>query len=517
MHDNLTTLKAAVGDQYPCVDFATAFLDAANYDPAKTAVIDETGHYSWGVFSELARSVAARLIREGIRPNQRIAALSDNSADYLALYCGVLLAGACMAPLPTSANPETLGKMLVNCDAKLLFASPAYIDVAKALGAAPVVDLNPLADWAVDAPIIDPISVPQSSYFDLIYSSGTTGTPKGIIHDHQFRGCQLERMPVFGLDADACLIMSTPLYSNTTLVAVLPVLSKGGTVVSMAKFDATRFLELSQEHAVTHAMLVPVQYMRLMNVENFDSYDLSAYRAKLSTSAPLPAPLIRDILARWPGDQFEVYGMTEGGITTILDCASFPDKLDTVGRLAEGCQALVIDETGAELPAGSYGEIVGRSGSMMPAYLNAEQSTREVLWQDSEGRDYIKTGDMGRFDEDGFLHLMDRKKDMIISGGFNIYAADIERVLRDHSDVADVAVIAIPDAQWGETPLGLIVLEDAANSTGTAICQWANERLGKFQRLSNIELREALPRNAIGKIDKRSLRAPFWPTPAKSA
>jgi len=517
MQGTLTALKAPVGADYLCLNFSAAFLNAAKQARDKTAIIDETGHYSWGSFSDLACSVAARLIRKGILPGQRIAALSDNSADYLALYCGVLLAGACMAPLPTSAKPETLTKMLKDCDAKLLFASTDYIDVAKVLNVAPIVDLSPLANWADDAPITSPVNVPPESYFDLIYSSGTTGTPKGIIHDQQFRGRQLERMPRFGLDGDARLIMSTPLYSNTTLVAVLPVLAKGGTIVSMRKFDTTRFLELSQEHAVTHAMLVPVQYMRLMKTPNFDSYDLSAYRAKLSTSAPLPAPLIREILTRWPGDQFELYGMTEGGVSTVLDCAAFPEKLDTVGCLAEGCQAHVIDENGAVLPTGAYGEIVGRSGSMMPCYLNAEQSTRDVLWRDAEGRDYIRTGDMGRFDEDGFLHLMDRKKDMIISGGFNIYAADLERVLRDHPDVADVAVIAIHSDQWGETPLGLVVLDSASKATGAMIRDWANERLGKIQRLSNIELRSSLPRNAIGKIDKRALRAPYWPQTAKDS
>lgn len=516
MHDSLTVLKAPEGAEYLSLNFGQAFLDVAKQAPDKIAIIDETGQHSWASLSNLAGSVAARLIREGVEPGQRIAALADNSADYVALYCGVLLAGACMAPLPTSAQSDALGKMLADCDAKLLFASDAYWDVAQGLGAAPVVALSPLSDWAVDAPIADPVEVSPETYFDLIYSSGTTGTPKGIIHDHQFRGRQLERMPLFGLDGDACLIMSTPLYSNTTLVAVLPVLAKGGTVVSMRKFDVTRFLELSQEHAVTHAMLVPVQYMRLMKAPDFDSYDLSSYRAKLSTSAPLPAPLIRDIVARWPGEQFEVYGMTEGGVTTILDCRSFPDKLDTVGRLAEGCHVHVIDENGVVLPEGSYGEIVGRAGSMMPGYLNAEQSTRDVVWRDAQGRDYIRTGDMGRFDEDGFLHLLDRKKDMIISGGFNIYAADLERVLRDHPDVADVAVIAVPSEQWGETPLGLVVLDEAAQSTAQMICDWANERLGKFQRLSRIEPRASLPRNAIGKIDKRGLRAVFWPQPDKS-
>lgn len=511
MKHSQTIVHAPERPQIPWLKFADAFLAVAQKHPNKIAVIDESRHCSWGEFSLLARSIAGRLVKEGITPGQRIAALSDNSVEYLALYCGVVLAGACMTPLPTSANAATLSKMLENCDAQHLFVSSPYASLAKSLGMASTIDLTSLKDWANAPPIDHVIEVPSNGYFDLIYSSGTTGTPKGIVHDHLFRGRQLDRMPRFGLDGDACLIMSTPLYSNTTLVAVLPVLAKGGTIVSMGKFNALKFLELSQKHAVTHAMLVPVQYMRIMAVPEFDQYDLSAYRAKLSTSAPLPAPLIRDILDRWPGGQYEFYGMTEGGVSTILDCANFPDKLDTVGSLAEGCDARVIDENGKALPDGSYGEIVGRSGSMMTCYLNAEQSTCDAIWRDNDGLDFIRTGDMGRFDEDGFLHLMDRKKDMIISGGFNIYAADIERVLRDHPAVIDVAVIAIPSDQWGETPLGLVVLRDDKPTSAAKILEWANEYLGKTQRLSAIKIRDTLPRNAIGKIDKRALRVPFWP------
>lgn len=517
MQNTQMALKAPEGEGHAFLDFATSFLAAAQKHPQKPAVIDETACLSWQDLSELARSVAARLIAEGIQPGERVAALSDNSADYVALYCGVLLAGACMTPLPTSANPDTLRKMLANSEAKRLFASDDYLAMAKAMNTAPVAALSPLSDWATSAPISQPAEVTPDTYFDLIYSSGTTGTPKGIVHDHRFRGRQLERMPRFGLGSETRLIMSTPLYSNTTLVAVLPVLATGGTVVSMKKFSTTGFLELSQNHAVTHAMLVPVQYMRLMADPDFDNYDLSAFQAKFSTSAPLPGPLIRDIIARWPGEQFEVYGMTEGGVSTILDCKAFPDKLDTVGCLAEGCEAHVIDENGTALPAGSYGEIVGRSGSMMPGYLKAEQSTRDALWRDAKGRDFIKTGDMGRFDEDGFLHLMDRKKDMIISGGFNIYAADLERVLRDHPDVDDVAVIAIPSPQWGETPLGLIITAPGAETSAEQIRDWANAQLGKTQRLSGIELRQTLPRNAIGKIEKRALRTPYWPSPTTAS
>lgn len=503
-------LRAADPQAIPEVDFARSFLAAAAAHPDKIAVIDESGAQNWAEFSSLATAVAGRLRRDGLGQGQRVAALAENSARYLAVYAGIVLAGACVVPLPVGADPRTLRKMIQDSAAALLFASGAQLDRARSLGCARVIDLADLADWAHGCRLEAPIPVSRHSYFDLIYSSGTTGSPKGIIHDHLFRNRQLERMPRFGLDGDARLLMSTPLYSNTTLVAALPVLAKGGTIVSMAKFDTSRFLQLSQRHRITHAMLVPVQYMRLMDAPDFDSFDLSAYRAKMSTSAPLPAPLKRQLLQRWPGDLYEVYGMTEGGVSTVLDCAAHPDKLETVGQPAEGCDARIIDARGRQMPQGDFGEIVGRSGAMMQGYLNAADKTREVLWTSPEGLDFIRTGDMGRFDADGFLHLLDRKKDMILSGGFNIYATDIETVLRDHPEVADVAVIAIPSREWGETPLGLVLCKAGAASSADQIRDWANSRLGKTQRLSAVEIRTELPRNAIGKIEKRMLRRPYW-------
>ncbi|MDQ2092705.1 class I adenylate-forming enzyme family protein [Rhodalgimonas zhirmunskyi] len=505
----MTRLHAPEGPQYEAIDFGHAFYEVKERDPAKLAVIDEAHEWTWAQFGDLATRIAGRLNRMGVGRGDRIAVLAENSAPYLALYAGILCAGACVVPLPFSAQPETLKIMFADCGATVLFTSDRYADVAETLGAGEVIRLEGIDAWAEGAPLPEPVRVKPDDFFDLIYSSGTTGTPKGIIHDHRFRSRQLVRMPRFGLDENAVSILSTPLYSNTTLVSALPVIARGGTLVSMAKFDVEQFLNLSQKHHVTHGMLVPVQYMRIMKHPDFDKYDLTSWRVKLSTSAPLPGPLIADVLERWPGDLFEVYGMTEGGLTTVLDARANPTKLDTVGKVAEGCEARIIDEDGHELPAGSYGEIVGRGGPMMQGYLNADEKTQESRWVSPEGWDFIRTGDMGRFDEDGFLHLLDRRKDMIISGGFNIYAADLEKVLRAHPDVADVAVIAIPSEDWGETPLGLVVPQ-TAGVDADAIRTWANAQLGKTQRLSAIELRDDLPRSEIGKILKKELRAPYW-------
>jgi acyl-CoA synthetase (AMP-forming)/AMP-acid ligase II len=280
----------------------------------------------------------------------------------------------------------------------------------------------------------------------------------------------------------------------------------GGTAVLMAKFDAARYLELAQKYRATYTMLVPVQYQRIMALPNFDRYDLSSFRMKLSTSAPFRTELKRDVLKRWPGGLVEIYGLTEGGGTCLLYAHEHPDKLDTVGRPAPGHDIRLIDEQGREIAPGDAGEVVGRSPLMMTGYHNQPAKTAEAEWFDAQGNRFLRTGDIGRFDADGFLTLIDRKKDMIISGGFNVYPSDIEAVIRTHPEVADVSVVGVPSERWGETPVAFVVRRPGSSVSAAALRDWANARLGKIQRLAALEWVESLPRSAIGKVLKRELR-----------
>jgi len=258
-------------------------------------------------------------------------------------------------------------------------------------------------------------------------------------------------------------------------------------------------------------MLVPVQYQRIMACPEFDSFDLSAFRYKFCTSAPFRAELKADVLARWPGTLTEFYGMTEGGGTCMLDAHLHPHKLHTVGRPAEGHDIRLIDEQGREVPAGEAGEVVGHSPAMMTGYHNQPEKTREAEWFDATGKRFIRTGDVGRFDADGFLTLLDRRKDMIISGGFNIYPSDLEAQLRQHPAVADVAVTGVPSEQWGETPVAFVVPCANDHSSAEAVKDWYNQRAGKTQRLADLCFVNELPRSAIGKVLKRDLRASYRP------
>ncbi|WP_295511285.1 class I adenylate-forming enzyme family protein [uncultured Sulfitobacter sp.] len=500
-----------VVDGEKLLNFGAALQENAAKHGEKPALIVGDRTISWAEFGAMVAQVTGQLVAQGVGQGDTVASLSENSVEHVVLYCAVVASGACIVPLPFSATPDALALMMADSNADLLFVSSTQADIGRGLPVKQSVDLDGLMAWAADAAPAKPAQVNPDDLFNIIYSSGTTGTPKGIIHDHRFRSRQLNRITNFGLTGADRLVISTPIYSNTTLFGMLPTLSLGATLIVMPKFNAAGFLKLSADLKPTHAVLVPVQLMRLMAEPTFNDYDLTSYRCKFSTSAPLPSTLIAQVMERWPGNLIEVYGMTEGGISTALNCEAFPDKWDTVGRLGEGVDMRVIDDQGKELPKGSFGELIGRSASMMRNYHNAPEKTRELLWTDAHGNHFIRSGDMGRIDEDGFVHLMDRKKDMIISGGFNIYAADLEAVLRQHGDVADAAVIAIPSDAWGETPLGFVVLRAGATADAQQVLEFANAKLGKTQRLSNIVLLDDLPRSEIGKVLKKDLREAYQP------
>ncbi len=251
-----------------------------------------------------------------------------------------------------------------------------------------------------------PVAPEPAWPFNIIYSSGTTGEPKGIVQGHGMRWAHVRRGAKYGYGPQTVTLLSTPLYSNTTLVVFFPTIAFGGCVILMPKFDAAGYLKLAEKHRVTHTMLVPVQYQRLMAHPAFDAHDLSRFRFKFSTSAPFNAALKADVLKRWPGGLIEFYGMTEGGGTCILEAHLHPDKLHTVGQPAEGSDIRLIDESGHEVARGEAGEVVGHSAGMMVGYHRQPEKTREAEWFDPTGKRFIRTGDVGRFDDDGFLTLL---------------------------------------------------------------------------------------------------------------
>ena len=490
------------------------------------ALADERRRVTWRELGAMIERIAAGLQAAGVAPGEPVALAATNSVEAALAFLGILRAGCAAALVTSSAAGETVLAMLADSTARVLLLDRAMAD---SLAGLPFpADVLRIAVDDSDAGLAmsgwlpapgtraAPVDIAPHDPFNIIYSSGTTGSPKGIVQSHRMRHEYARRNLLGGYNDETCVLCSTPLYSNTTLVSFFPALTGGGKVVLMGKFDARRFLELSQAERVSHAMLVPVQYRRIMEHPDFEHFDLSSYVLKSSTSAPFPAWLKADVLKRWPGGLIEAYGMTEGGASTILVAHEFPDKLHTVGRVSPGHIMKVIDEDGRELPQGAVGEIVGHSPIMMNGYHRQEAKTREVEWYDVEGRRYIRHGDVGRFDEDGFLILMDRSKDMIISGGFNIFPTDLEAQLVCQSAVREAAVIGVPSDKWGETPFAVVVLADPAADPAAILAQ-ANAQLGKTQRISGIAVIDELPRSAIGKVLKRELRDRFGGNPVTQA
>ncbi len=493
--------------------------------------------------------VAAALQRDGARPGAVVSICALNSVPYAVAYLGAIRAGLTVAPLPASSSPAALAAMLADCRPGHLFldaaghAVVAQMDVAGAAAAhagvpdatarppgqadGPPTPCRVALDAQAPYPRLEAWQAPAGSVattpdvdpalaFNIIYSSGTTGTPKGIAQPYGMRGAQLlgGSSVLSGYDADSVTLLSTPLYSNTTLVSFFATLGRGATVILMDKFEPAGFLALARRHGATHAMLVPAQYQRLL--DHGDTAPLPALQTWMSTSAPFAPVLKRAVLARWPARLVETYGMTEGGGSCLLQAHAHPDKLHTVGQPLPGHDIRLIDEAGVEVAPGGVGEIVGRSGGMMTGYLNQPERSAEAEWHDAQGQRFIRTGDVGRFDADGFLVLLDRKKDMIISGGFNLYPSDLEAELVRHPAVREASVVGVASTRWGETPVAFVVAHDDAPSPDT-LKAWANARLGRMQKLADVRYVEHLPRSAIGKVLKRELREAYEAQAAAAA
>lgn len=471
---------------------------------------------TWGELSQMCQSFAAATQARGIAKGERVGILSYNSIEAVVTYFGSVMAGLVAVPLPMSVRPQDLTILIDDCAPKLVVADPSGLKLlADTKTDAEVIVLNSDTGgtpWAKALgkpenyvrPEIDQDTLP----FNIIYSSGTTGRPKGIVHSHTMRNGQASRA-IFGFDPSSVTLLSTPLYSNTTLIPMIGTVFHGGQVVMMSKFDTLGYLTLAEKVHATHTMLVPVQYQRLMAHEEFDKFDLSSFKVKQSTSAPMNHELKRDIIKRWPGQFKEAYGLTEGGVSCSLDASANPDKLHSVGKPYPGSEIIIVSEDGKILPQGETGEVVGWAPMFMMGYWNLPETTAAMKWKAPNGKTYYKSGDLGMIDEDGFVVLQGRIKDVIISGGFNIYPVDLEAELQQHPDVLEVAVAGIPSKDWGESPQAFVVPKKGVTTDPEAIMAWANERLGRMQRVKGVSLLDTLPRSSIGKVLKKDLVSAF--------
>jgi len=494
----------------PFGSFPTILRKWSQVQPDAIAMVDDIRDVTWAELIGEVERLAARLVETGLEPGQSVAILGASTVNYALVFLAAVRAGGVAAPLTTSASPDQLEGMARDSGARHLFidegkASELGRDFMSDLIRIPLEDIDTwMALPGSRAPDVGPN---PSDPFNIIYSSGTTGIPKGIVHSHQMRWLQFASTAFSYLDAGFPVrsLASTPLYSNTTMVGFLPVLLAGGTMRVMGKFDCARWLDHAQRDRTTLTMLVPVQYQRLMDHPGFDDHDLSSLKLKYCTSAPFSAELKTEVLDRMPGGLVEIYSMTEGGVVCLLQAHEFPGKLHTVGRPVPGSEMKVLDDEDNEVPPGTAGNLIGRSPTMMTGYKNRPDKTNEAQYVDDHGGVWMRMGDIGRVDGEGFVELVGRAKDIIISGGFNIYPSDLEVELEKEADVVEAAVVGLPSKAWGETPIGFVVLSESARDVH-AIMASVNVRLGKTQRLSSLYAIDGMPRSHIGKLLKSDLR-----------
>ncbi len=489
------------------------------YRPDHTAVVFEGERLSYGAFNEDVNRLANALLAAGIGKDDKVATVLPNGLELLGLYWAVAKIGAVVVPMSPLLQAKGLAKLLSDSDSVMVVVDPAYAALVEAargelpqisedrfvvIGVEPLPGFRCLDALLAEASTAEPpnAGVVDADVYDIVYSSGTTGDPKGIIHTHYVRAmyCMLFSQAYRFTPESVCMHTGAIIF-NGAFVTLMPTFFNGATYVLHKAFEIDAVVETIAREKVTHIMMVPAQIIALLNHPGATAEKLGSLQMILSLGAPLHLEHKQRLEALLPGRFHELYGLTEGFVT-VLDKTDFARKPGSVGACTPFFEMRICDEQGNDLPPGEVGEIVGRGPILSPGYYKRPDLTAQAL------RDgWLYTGDLGYLDKDGFLYLVDRKKDMIISGGVNVYPRDIEEIAVQHPAVAEVAVFGVPDDKWGETPVAAVLLKDDQSVDETALKDWINANVeAKFQRVSQVLIKDAFPRSAAGKTLKRVLR-----------
>jgi acyl-CoA synthetase (AMP-forming)/AMP-acid ligase II len=477
--------------------------------------------YSYQELEQWTAQVATYLQKAGLKKGDRIAWIGKNSDLYFTLFYGAARLGVVMVPVGWRLAPAEWAFIVNDTKARLLFTGPGFDDVAKALAG----EIQQIERVVTAAQARAEIAVTQRQPFEAagpddavlqLYTSGTTGNPKGAV---------LSNRNLFGLrkNANDADLAYTKWDDDEVVLVAMPCAHIGGTglgIMAIAsglpglildEFTPDGFFDAVETGGVTRLFIVPAALHILINHPRCPSVDFSRLKYILYGAAPMPLELLRQCIAMFGAQFIQAYGMTETTGTIVMlppedhDPAGNP-RMRSAGKALPGVELRVVDAVGNDVPIGEVGEVWTRSSNNMIGYWNLPDATEKAL---ADGG-WIKTGDAGYLDDDGYLYIHDRVKDMIISGGENVYPAEVESAIYGHPDVLEVAVIGVPDDKWGEAVKAVCVARPGHAIDPDSIIGWAREKIAGFKVPKSVDIIPALPRNASGKLLRKDLRAPYW-------
>src|SRR5579862_1413552 len=506
-------------DGSPVLSVADIIRKRAAVSPARVALA-EPGRLT--VFADLDRrssQVAQALRRKGVAPGDRVAFIGASGPEFAEVLYGAAKAGAIFTAVNNRLAPAEVQAILADAEPSVLVVDPAAAPLAAEAACDTLVTDLDYPAWRDARPPADPgeVTGPDDTAL-ILYTSGTTGSPKGVELTGRNLGCALHELHAgIGLDEDSVCAAPIPFFHIAGLGLFLAANLNGGSLLLDQPADTLGVLQMLVGRKVTHAAVVPTVLQRLLALPQCRTADWSALKYIVYGASPIPLPVLREATEVIGCSFLQSYGLTEstGGFTLLgpgdhVPEERFAHRLRSAGRPMTGASVRVVDpETLADCPVGERGEVLVAGSRIMKGYWRKPGQTAEVLLPGG----WLRTGDGGSFDADGFLYLHDRLKDMIISGGENVYPAEVESVMTGHPAVAEVAVVGVPSAEWGESPYAVVVLRPGAQVAGADLVSWTRDRLAHFKCPVGVTFATSLPRTASGKLEKQAIRSSLNPSP----
>ncbi|MFH1153484.1 MAG: AMP-binding protein [Pseudomonadota bacterium] len=495
----------------------------ARYRPDHPAFICGDDHFTYRTFNAYVNKLANALLASGLTKGDKFATVLPNCTQLMAAYWAAAKTGLVIVPSSTMLNESGLAALLRSSDTSLVIADASFAATLDGLRKdLPAINRYVLVGSGSSRPdFVDydsftgsmsddnppEVSIDDQDMFNIMYSSGTTGAPKGIVHTHYVRAmyCTIFASS-WRMTPESVVLHGGAIVFNGAMLDLMPWMYLGATYILHKSFSPEAVIRDIEQKKVTHVVMVPAQIMAILNSPEFMPEKLDSLEMIHNVGAPLLMEYKHRLNQVLPGRFYELYGLTEG-FMTVLDKHDAVRKVGSVGVPAPFMKMRILDGQGRQCPPGEIGEICGKSPMMMPGYYKRPDLTEKAI---VDG--WLHTGDLGYVDQDGYLFLVDRIKDMIISGGVNVYPKDIEEVVIRHPDVVEVAVIGIPDEKWGEVPVAAVVLKSESLLEPTELVKWTNARVdAKFQRIHDVIIMDAFPRNVAGKTLKREMRDSYRP------